>query len=71
MMSYPLFSSSNPLVGTKPTLTHLNTFENMGGGVIYGVFDANWKVFRPFSKFLMDVGGSTSENMGPRFFGHG
>ena len=29
MMSSPIFSSSNPLVDTKPTPTHLNTFQNM------------------------------------------
>ena len=44
MMSYPIFSSTNPLVGTKPTPTHLNTFQNKffcvpqpqnrGGGIL-------------------------------------
>ena len=43
MMSYPIFSSFNPLVGTKPTPTHLNTFQNIffefpnlkiGGGIL-------------------------------------
>ena len=45
MMSYPIFSSSNPLVGAQPTPTHLNTFQNMfffvvpnlkigGGGIL-------------------------------------
>ena len=41
-----------------------------GGGHFWG-FDAKWEVFRPFTEFLMDVGGPTSENMGPPYFGHG
>ena len=45
-------------------------FYGGGGGHFWG-FDAKWEVFRPFSEFLMDVGGPTSENMGPPYFGHG
>ena len=42
----------------------------MGGGGLWG-FDGKWEVFRPFSESLRDVSGSTSENMGPPYFGHG
>ena len=48
---------------------HIWAFD-WGGGGHFGGFDAKWEVFRPFFDFLMDVGGSTIENMGPPYFGH-
>ena len=65
------FLSLHPGGHTAVVMPYIWVFLRGGGGAHFRGFDAKWEVFLPFSDFLVDVGGCTSENMGPRSFGRG